>query len=88
MKLQKKDAKLFSAMLALGILLTLGSCLLPNTLRILRIILLIAGVGLMWSMVILSKKHFKCPHCVQANIAPRWNQETYCPVCGKQIHWE
>ena len=88
MKLRIKDAKLFSAMLALGILLTLGSCLLPNTLRILRIILLIAGVGLMWSMVILSKKHFKCPHCGQANIAPRWNTEAYCPVCGKQILWE
>ena len=88
MKLQIKDAKLFLAMLVLGILLTLGGCLLPNTLRVLRIILLICGVALMWTMVIWSKKRFKCPHCGLANITPRWKQEAFCPVCGKQIHWE
>ena len=88
MKLQKKDAKLFLAMMALGILLTLSGCLLPNTLRILRIILLVAGVALMWVMVFWSKKRFKCPHCSLANITPLWNQEAHCPVCGKQIHWE
>ena len=88
MKLQKKDAKLYFAMLALGILITLAGCLLPNKFLVIRIILLIVGIGSMWAVVFWAKPRFKCPHCGLVNITPLWNQEPYCPVCNKRIHWE
>lgn len=90
-RLNKKHAKLCTAVLIAGISIIWYGAFLPESsegLFQLKIGCIIIGLIVTWGAVIASRFLFKCPYCKKSFIGVQWNKEYFCRTCGKKVKWE
>lgn len=52
---------------------------------VLSLVLLIAGLGLLISTLLYSRRHYKCPHCGVPLPITRKVSPNFCYECGKKL---